>query len=115
MLEDVATRIGQRAIIAGVVSLVVGCLIGWMVFGWLIWPVNWTDADPYDLRREQKEVYIVLVADSYNINEDGELARQRMVGFSRQEVSEILGTLIAEAEEVGDAEGNHPRTCGPSA
>lgn len=91
--------------IAGVVCLVVGCLIGWMVFGWVIWPVSWTDADPSDLRWEQKEAYVLMVADSYSINEDGELARQRMVGFGEEEVSDILTTLIAEREAAGDAEG----------
>jgi hypothetical protein len=104
MLQDATTMIGRRAIIAGIVCFVVGCLIGWMLFGWVIWPVEYIDADPYDLRLEQKEVYIVLVADSYSVNEDGELARQRMVGFDRKEVSEVLAKLIAEAEEAGDGE-----------
>lgn len=105
MLQDVVARIGRQAIIAGVVCLVLGWLIGWMVFGWVIWPVSWTSADPHDLRQGQKEVYVSLVADSYSITSDGELVRQRMAGFKKEEISEILGTLIAEREEAGDAEG----------
>ncbi len=105
MLEEVTTMMDRRAIMAGIVGLVVGCLMGWILLGWVIFPVTWTNADPWDLRPEQAEVYIKLVADSYSINEDGELARQRMAGFDRQEVSEILGALTAEAEEAGDADG----------
>ncbi len=105
MLEDVSTMIDRRTIIAGIVGLVVGGLIGWILLGWVLFPVTWTNADPWDLRPEQTEVYIKLVADSYSVNEDAELARERMAGFDRQEVSEILGTLTAEAEEAGDAEG----------
>jgi hypothetical protein len=104
MLEDVSTMIDRRTIIAGIVGLVVGGLIGWILLGWVLFPVTWTNADPWDLRPEQAEVYIRLVADSYSVNEDAELARQRMAGFDRQEVSEMLGTLTAEAEEAGDAE-----------
>ncbi|TKJ29397.1 MAG: hypothetical protein CEE40_08750 [Chloroflexi bacterium B3_Chlor] len=105
MLQDVVARIGRQAIIAGAVGLAVGWLIGWMVFGWVIWPVSWTSADPYDLRQGQKEVYVSLVADSYSITSDGELASRRMAGFKKEEIRQILGTLIAESEEAGDAEG----------
>lgn len=105
MLEDVTTMIDRRTIIAGIVGLVVGGLIGWILLGWVLFPVTWTNADPWDLRPEQAEVYIKLVADSYSINEDAQLARQRMAGFDRQELSEMLGTLTAQADEAGDAEG----------
>ena len=105
MLQDATARIGQRAIIAGVVALVVGCLFGWVVLGWLVFPVTWTNADPYDLRPEQKETYVVLVADSYSIDSDADLARQRVVGFSKAELGDILARLIEEREEAGDPEG----------
>ncbi len=102
MLEYARARIGRQTIIAGIVCLVVGWLVGWMVFGWLVWPVSWTDADPYDLRREHKEAYISMVADSYSLNVDRELARERMAGFEEKETSEILAALIEEREDVGD-------------
>lgn len=102
MLQYARARIGRQTIIAGIVCLVVGWLVGWMVFGWLIWPVSWTDADPYDLRQQHKEAYISMVADSYSLNVDRQLARERMVGFEEKETSEILVALIEEREDVGD-------------
>jgi hypothetical protein len=105
MLQDVMARIGQRTILAGVAGLVLGCLIGWILLGWIIFPVTWTNADPYDLRPEQKAAYISLVADSYSINSDGQLARDRLAGFGREEISDILAKLVEDAEKAGDPEG----------
>lgn len=104
MLEDATERIDRKIIIAGVVCLVVGWLVGWLLFGWVIWPVSWTDADPADLRREQKEVYVSMVADSYSLNGDRELARERVGGFDQDELDDILTTLIQERQGAGDEE-----------
>ena len=107
MLQDVPELLGpnRNLIIAAVVCLVVGCLIGWMVFGWLIWPVSWTDADPYDLRREHKEAYVSMVADSYTVNHDRQLAQDRMAGFGEKETKEIMLALIDRYEQQGEAPG----------
>ncbi len=105
MLQYATALIGRQTIIAGVVCLVVGCLVGWLVFGWLIWPVSWTDADPYDLREQHKEAYVSMVADSYSVNFDRQLARDRMVGFEEEDVAEIMAVLIEEREDSGDAQG----------
>ncbi len=105
MVQDATAKIGRRAIIGGVVGLVVGCLLGWMVLGWLVFPVTWTDADPWDLRPEQKEAYVLLVADSYSLNSDADLAIHRLEGFRSGEVGDILSRLIEEKEKAGDLEG----------
>jgi hypothetical protein len=105
MLQDATTQIGRKAIIGGLLGLVIGCVIGWMVLGWIVFPVTWTNADPYDLRPEQKEVYVSLVADSYSVNSDEELVRTRLVGFSRAELGDILARLVEEREKAGDVEG----------
>jgi hypothetical protein len=105
MLQEMIARIGQRAILAGIAGLVVGCLLGWMVLGWMLFPVTWTNADPWDLRPEQKATYVSMVADSYDVNSDGDLARQRMEGFGSEEISDLLAKLIEEREQAGDTEG----------
>jgi hypothetical protein len=105
MLQYASALIDRRTVIASIVCLVVGWLVGWIVFGWLIWPVSWTDADPYDLRQEHKETYISMVADSYVINLDRELAEERMAGFEEEESRATLVALIEKREDVGDTEG----------
>jgi hypothetical protein len=105
MLEGTMARVGTRTILAGVVGLLAGCIIGWMVLGWVIFPVTWTNADPVDLRPEQKEAYIQLVADSFSINSDGDLARERLVGFDRGELGDTIARMMEEREKAGDTEG----------
>jgi hypothetical protein len=104
MLDNVRSGIDRRAIVAGVVGLVLGCLFGWMVLGWAVFPVTWTNADPWDLRPEQKGVYIALVADSYDTDQDADLARQRLTGFDKGELADTLATLVEEAEKAGDSD-----------
>jgi hypothetical protein len=104
MLQDMMGRIGRTAVIGGVVGLVVGCLLGWLVLGWLLFPVQWTNADPWDLRPEQKEAYVLLVAESYGANPDAQLAQQRMAGFDKGELNDMLAKLIEENEQAGKSD-----------
>ncbi len=105
MIRDLTARVGRETIIAGVAGLIVGCVLGWMLLGWVVFPVSWTDADPYDLREQHKQVYLSMVADSYALNMDPALARERVAGFDEQEISQLLGTLIDEREAAGDPAG----------
>ena len=81
--------LGRNLIIATVVGLVVGCLFGWMVMGWLVMPVKW------ELTPAEKEQYILMAADSYALNGDDELARARLADLDDQEIGEIIARLAA--------------------
>jgi len=81
--------LGRNLIIATVVGLVVGCLFGWMVMGWLVMPVKW------ELTPAEKEQYILMAADSYALNGDDELARARLADLDDEEISEIITRLAA--------------------
>jgi len=95
-------RIGRANLIKGVVIFLVGLAIGWLAIGWGLWPVQYYDTDPQDLGLRHKEAWILMVADSYNLNQDDEAARERLRGFEEGEVGEIISSLIARAEEDGD-------------
>ena len=81
--------LGRNLIIATVVGLVVGCLFGWMVMGWLVMPVKW------ELTPAEKEQYILMAADSYALNGDDELARARLADLDDEEIGEIITRLAA--------------------
>ena len=95
-------RIGRANLIKGVVIFLVGLAIGWLAIGWGLWPVQYYDTDPQDLGLRHKEAWILMVADSYNLNQDDEAARERLRGFEAGEGGEIISSLIARAEEDGD-------------
>ena len=48
-MDDIREQV-NRPLWVGIISFVVGLLIGLVVLGWWLWPVQWTDAGPSDLR-----------------------------------------------------------------
>jgi len=81
--------LGRNLIIATVVGLLVGCLFGWMVMGWIVMPVKW------ELTPAEKEQYILMAADSYSLNGDAQLARARLGDLDNEEIGEIITRLAA--------------------
>ncbi len=80
-----------------VISFLVGLLIGWWVIGWLLWPVNWTNALPADLRATERDAYLSMVAESYAASRNANVARERLSSFSAQELSQYLANLQSMA------------------
>lgn len=60
-----------------VIAGVAGILIGMIVFGWWLFPVQWTDATPAFLRQDLKSDYLHMTLDSYTVNKDTALAKTR--------------------------------------
>jgi hypothetical protein len=54
-----------RYILVGVIAFIVGWAIGLFLFGWVIWPVEYSGAKPHDLTESEKETYLVAMADLY--------------------------------------------------
>ncbi|MCC6458190.1 MAG: hypothetical protein IT328_24770 [Caldilineaceae bacterium] len=74
---------------------VLGLLLG-LIFAWVIWPVQWTDAWPADLSQEARAQYLAAVAESYVYYGDAqaaEVARNRLFNLN-----EDLATAIADAQ-----------------
>ncbi|MFZ0548208.1 MAG: hypothetical protein WAM60_22370 [Candidatus Promineifilaceae bacterium] len=72
--------IKNRPILFVVLAFVAGWVIGLFVFGWGIWPVQYTGAGPQDLLKVHQDRYLLALADLYA--RDGNQAR----------VNEMLGT-----------------------
>jgi hypothetical protein len=66
----------NRPIIAGVAGLILGLIIG-LIIGWGIWPVQWYDAAPTDLRVEWQEQYLRMTIHTYVRTGNEANARQR--------------------------------------
>jgi len=45
----------KNPLAVGIVAFIVGLFIGLVILGWWLWPVQWTDAAPSDLRPEFQE------------------------------------------------------------
>lgn len=95
--------LGRISWVKGAAIFGLGLLLGWLIIGWLLWPVEYYDTDPPDLRRSHQEVYISLVADSFGLNGDVELAGERLQGFSDEEIRDIILTLL-EREDLAKSQ-----------
>jgi len=82
----------NKPVVLGSVSFVGGLIIGLVVLGWWLWPVNWTDAGPEQLRAEFQEVYLRMAADVYTLHQDPLAAQQRIreVGPATTEILEKI-------------------------
>jgi len=67
----------ENPLVAGIVGFVVGIVIGLVVLGWWLFPVEWTDASPIDLRMDAQVDYMRMAIDSYSLQQNAELAKQR--------------------------------------
>lgn len=66
--------------IAAITGVILGLALGLLV-GWVLWPVDYTDAVPKILSQQYQEEYLRMSVDSYRINKDVGLAAQRWVAI----------------------------------
>jgi hypothetical protein len=84
----------NKPLVVGIASFLVGVVIGLVVLGWWLWPVQWTDAGPSDLRPEFQEIYLRMAIDSYSRQPDPLAAQQRVQEVGSQALS-ILQNIQA--------------------
>jgi len=70
-----------------------GLVVGLVVLGWWLFPVQWRNAAPVDLARGYQADYLAMVAESYAQNRDLELARMRLEGFDPQHIEDAAEYL----------------------
>jgi hypothetical protein len=97
-MNAIIESIGRKALMGFVVGLLVGLIIGLPILGWYVFPVEWYDTDPFDLRQEYKEAYISMLADSYTLDPNVALAKQRVEGWDTKELSQVIGQLQAKGD-----------------
>jgi hypothetical protein len=71
----------KNPIAIGIIGFVAGLLLGWLVIGYWIWPVEWTDAATEHLRADLKEDYLRMVIDSNVLHPDPAKAQERWDGL----------------------------------
>ncbi len=59
--------IKNRPELSVLIAFIVGLIIGQTLFGWYLFPVEWTGAGPGDLDQAQQDVYLQTIADAYSL------------------------------------------------
>jgi len=81
----------KRPLWIGIGSFVIGLLIGWMFLGWLVFPVQWTNAAPADLEAGYRKLYLQMAIEAYAFTGKSDDANLRWMGLE-----EIGPTVMAE-------------------
>jgi hypothetical protein len=93
--------IDRRSLIIGLVAgLVIGILLGMPLF-WGLFPVQWTDAQTYDLSPEARAQYMTLVADAYKLGKNPEVASRYLAGWEDAEKQQAVQDAKAMYEREG--------------
>ncbi|MAU01998.1 MAG: hypothetical protein CL608_33095 [Anaerolineaceae bacterium] len=74
-----------------------GLLLGWLVLGWVVWPVEWIDAVPANLRAADQRQFIILVAGEYAQSRDAAQAQQRLASWDEASLATLLAVMEQEA------------------
>jgi len=82
------------------VLFLTGLAIGWLVIGWLVWPVQWTNSDPWDMTVKNQKAFVQLVADRYWNDRDLAQAEATLGSWDRDAVNTLLVTMQAETIDV---------------
>jgi len=87
----------NKSLVVGIAAFIVGLFIGLVILGWWLWPVQWTDAAPADLRPEFQEIYLRMAIDQYTLRPDTAVAQQRIAEIGT-DAPQILAEIAADPQ-----------------
>lgn len=80
-------------IAAALASLVVGVVLG-LLITWVLWPVEFKNADPADLRQSLKDDYVRMISLAYEADGNRDLAQRRLVALNLTNPAQTFNDLI---------------------
>lgn len=77
-----------------------------IVVGWWLWPITYTNTSPASLRQDHRDDYVLMTAASYQLDQDLDAARARLVILDSQDpaapVLELNEKLVIEGGSEDD-------------
>ncbi len=77
-----------------ILAFIVGVVIGLVVLGWGLWPVEWTGASIANMNASEQQDFLRAAIDSYSYNSDITIAQQRYNALGDQK-EKILSDILA--------------------
>jgi hypothetical protein len=91
----------KNPLYTAIAAFVIGLLLGWVVLGWGLFPVQWVNASPTNLRPDLQKDYLAMAIQSFAKSPDPLAAQQRW-----QELGSGANKFLDEIRQ----EGNLPVT-----
>ncbi|MBI4789632.1 MAG: hypothetical protein HY782_21590 [Chloroflexi bacterium] len=85
---------------AGLAGLTIGFIVG-LIIAWVLWPVEFTNADPADLRSVYKDDYVRMISAAFELDSDLGKARQRLSRLKLDNPAQTINALIAREKQTG--------------
>jgi hypothetical protein len=83
-----------------VIAIVVGIVLG-LLYGWVVNPVEYVDTIPESLREDYKADYVLMVAETYQLERDPSLAAARLMFLGDSPPVSVVEETLTFAEDVG--------------
>lgn len=74
---DTIRELTKKPLVVGVTALIVGLVIGLVLLGWLVWPVEWYDGSPVNLHAGYQDWWARMAIEAYQVNKDPVTAKER--------------------------------------
>lgn len=84
------------------IAVAVGIGLG-LLYGWVISPVEYVDTSPETLRADYRADYVLMVAESYQSEQDISLAMERLTFLGFSPPLELVEAAMAYAVQKGYA------------
>ena len=78
-------------------TFVAGLLLGWLVIGWWLWPVQWTNSNPWHLNPKHQRTFIRLVAEDYWLTGNVSQVQETLAGWDSEALASLLATMEAQS------------------
>jgi hypothetical protein len=78
-----------------------GLLLGWLVIGWWVWPIQWTNSNPWQLQPKFQRIYVSMVAEEYWRTSDVLRAKESLAGWDRAELNGLLNAMRLDTTDAG--------------
>lgn len=77
-------------------AILLGAAVG-LFYGWIINPVEYVDIAPSSLRMDYKTDYVLMIAESYQLDHDLGLSVRRLAQLGSSAPSEIVANALSYA------------------
>lgn len=100
---DAIREYTKNPLITGIAGLILGIILGLVVLGWWLWPVQWTNANPEHLSLEGQAEFLRASIEAFEKNGDAAKAQSRYSALG--ETADEALSLVAQ-----DPQGLSPAT-----